>query len=1101
MLEFFSEALDWPIDADDLEDATFEYTPEELGVDGSRVKDLTSLRQLRPLVQGQPWGIFFVEFAGDRLPVVQLRRLLQRLVERKRRSARDQKTWALDDLLFIVLTGTGVSVELHLVAFSDEGAGVPTIRTLEWRPGDTPTRRLTRLADELLPRLGWPSDVSSVSAWTEQWHDAFRLRHGEAIRDARRLAERMSGVAVDMRHEVRAALDEEGGSGSLSDLLVEFKSELSESATADTFSDIAAQTLVYGLLTNRIADPDAFGASPTLAAIPLANAFLEEFFERVLTHVEASAAAEDSLEQLVADLRVTNVEAILDEFGGTLKGGDPVIHLYEQFLKEYDPVQRADSGAFYTPLPVVRFMIRSVDQTLREHFQLELGIADPSTWGEVAERCGFPVPDGVDPGERFINVVDPAAGTGTFLVEWIECAREAFLAARPSGDWPAHMARMVLPSLHGFELNPAAFAIAHVKIALECHTHGVEPPGDLLVLTNTLEHPAPQQALLPPDDPIAAQGQLAAHLKTDVHFSVVIGNPPYDREARAVDDGSARKGGVVRHGVPGVPPLISHAIDPLRVAGLGKHAKNVYNDYIYFWLWGAWQALEDPPRPGVVALITGSSWLEGVSFGGLRHYLREQCDELTVLDLAGDGRAGAPDDENVFDIRTPVSIAIAVRTGTPETTTAVNYARIEGPRASKFQRLDDWLPDAYAVRVDDLPGVESMRPPQDHPAGEWPSLTDLFPWSHSGAQFKRIWPISPDKETLKKRWEALVSAPIDGRPALLRETRDRKVTTATTGLLDSSAALRPLAELKTGDLPEGIVPYGYRSFDTQWAIADKRVADFPRPDLWAARVPGQIFFASLTSTPLGPGPAMTCTTHVPDNDVFKGSGGARNVFPMLRPAVPPAPNVAAGVLDALTREFGAPADYESLFAYVYGLLGTGAYMSVMGPFFDGSAAVAPVPLTKDLALFREVAALGGELVWLHTDGTRYCSTSGLSPAEPAVRETVPVTARPDSVAYSATDGVLHVGDGQFAPVSEEAWLFEVSGLQVVRSWLKYRSAASRGKRSSPLDDISTGRWTFSDDLCRLIATVQGTVERTPLAADLLSRVLDGPLFTLTEVHS
>ena len=162
-------------------------------------------------------------------------------------------------------------------------------------------------------------------------------------------------------------------------------------------SPTCAQTLVYGVLSSRVTDPIGFGASPALSSVPLANDFLSSFFEQVHDHAVALDLEGSGLEQLVADLRETNVEAILDQFGSTAKGGDPVIHFYEEFLTSYDRQLRADAGAFYTPQPVVEFIVRGVDELLRTRFGLDLGIADGSSWAEVANRVGFDVPAGVKP--------------------------------------------------------------------------------------------------------------------------------------------------------------------------------------------------------------------------------------------------------------------------------------------------------------------------------------------------------------------------------------------------------------------------------------------------------------------------------------------------------------------------------------------------------------------------------------------------------------------------------------------------------------------------------------------------------------------------------
>ncbi len=1098
VLGFLADELDWPIAAADLDDATFDYTADELGVPPDQVPSLVRLSQLRPLTTDQPWGIFFLEFEGPKLPLVQLRRLLSRLVERKRRGGTDRKTWALNDLLFVVMATDESSVEMHLVAFSDEGSGLPALRTLQWRPGDTPKRRLDRLCTELLPRLAWPDEGTTNDQWRSHWREAFRLRHGQAIKDAERLAQRMAEVAREMRSEIAAALSVEDGAGPLSALHLQFREQLLGDAGPEQFADTAAQTLVYGLLTNRITDPEGFGASPTLSAVPLANRFLAEFFVRVLTQVQASAATEDSLEQLIADLRATNVEAVLDEFGGSLRGGDPVIHLYEHFLAMYDRQQRADSGAFYTPLPVVRFMVQAVDQALTERFGLPLGLADGASWADVAAIGGFEVPSSMAPDARFLTMIDPAAGTGTFLVEWIRQSRVRFDEARPDGDWPAHLRDVVLPSMHGFELNPAAYAIAHVKLALECHDSGLEAPDEVIVLTSTLEHPAAQASLIPSLDLIAHQGQLADRLKTKQHFTVAIGNPPYDREQRSSDSNARRKGGIVRHGAPGIAPLLAPILDSLSAAGQGIHAKNLYNDYVYFWRWVTWQVCERDGTPGVVALITPSSYLDGKSFGSFREHLRSSFNELWIVDLGGDNR-GAYAEENIFDIQTPVAIAVGIRYATRKRDEcAVHYARVRGTREQKFMALGALpLDDSHFQPVPGQ-GFDHLTQPAEGEYFDWPATSDMFPSLMSGCKVSRTWPISPSEQALQKRWKALVASDGADRPTLLKESRDRKVGTTVEPMLSiATGPLPPLAALPPGARNEGLVRYGFRSFDRQWLIADNRLIDYRGAKLWPARPRNQVFLTTLTSTRLSSGPALVATPYVPDLHHFCGRG-AKDVTPLWLDGAGKNANVADNLLRRLSEIHGQDITAHDLLAYTYGLLGTAAYAKRFANEIGQAPGAPRVPITKDGALFNRAVSLGEDLLLWHMWGTNCEGKIEQLPL--TVNEIEPVTSVPADFQYDTATSELVVGDGRFGPVSPEAWAFEVSGLRALRSWISQRLAHPAGRRSSPLDEIGPDTWDQSDELRLVVSIIQHTIDAEPTAAELLASVVDNPLLYAADLN-
>ena len=1126
--DYFVDELEWPLDLsqlddESLEDITFDWDPNELGIPRERLKNLQRLRQMRPLTAGQPWGVFFVEFDGARLPRMQIRRLLQGLVRRKRAPSLGHHTWRLGDLLFIVLTGTGDSVELHLLAFSGDVAQSAEFRSLSWRPAQSPTAHLRRLHQELLPHLMWPED-KSPEPWRNGWKEAFRLPAGQAIKDSVRLAERMAKTALDLRDQILEELEAErareanrrgdnsdnidqdlysGGratSAPFSKLMGEIRTQLVSNVTRASFADMCAQTLVYGTLSSRVTSPEDFGSSPIFSSVPLGNPFLEAFFEQVHDQAVELDLAGSDLPQLSADLRKTNVEHILDQFGSTAKGGDPVIHFYEEFLKKYDSKMRADAGAFYTPQPAVEFIVRMVDEVLRTRFGLPLGAADPTSWQEVAERNGFEVPDGVDPAKPFVSMLDPATGTGTFLVEWLRRARKSFEESQGSDGWKKHLENHVLESVHAFELMLAPYTIAHLKVALELHHSGAIAGNTAIqiLLTDTLDHAARQSQFETMSDPVAQEGERAADLKENERFTIVLGNPPYDREQRAAADTGKPKGGVVRHGAGGIDPLLNNVTEPMRVAGLGGHLKNVYNDYVYFWRWATWQATELPPGPGVVAFITASSFLDGVSMGGVRHHLRDTFDELWIVDLGGEGR-GARTDDNIFDIQTPVAITIGVRTGQEGTGCEVRYRRLAGSRSEKLAQLGQLsLGDISAEIPGD--GLDLMTPRSDRPYYDWPNISDLFPWSHSGCQLKRTWPIAENRNTLERRWRELLKAVPWNRQSLLKETGYRKTKSTPLALLQVGVRLPPISDLDQGESPEGLEQYGYRSFDRQWIVADHRLIDRARPDLWRVRGSRQVFLTTLTSTKLGRGPVVTATPYVPDLHHFRGSYGAKDVMPLFRDAAANEENVTPDLLAKLSETLGGEITAQDLLAYVYSLGATPAFSERFDKELAEQAGPIHVPITADLALFQRAVTLGRDLLWWHTWGERFRPSSQARLPEGQAREVAPVGGMPDSFSYDPDAQHLTVGTGIFDPVSQAAWDFEVSGLQVLRSWLGYRMKKRKGRKSSPvLDGIRPTRWTQTNELLLLLSIIEHTIQVTPQAAELLNEIVTNPLIPTSDL--
>ncbi len=1102
LLRYFIDELDWPLEDEtmledeDVDDLTFDWDLEELGVPRLIRARIERVRQVRPFTADQPWGIFFVDLSGERLLITRLRGILNALIT-KRRSVTDsdRRSWILDDLLFVVTTGEGDRTELHLLVFYKAAAKVE-FRCLSWRPADS-THRLRRLAEELLPKLAWPDDETDADAWRAAWRDPFTLQPGEEINSATRLADRMSRSARCLRVQIADALADEEGEGPFSELMGDIRRQLVADVDDERFADMCAQTLVYGLLASRVGDPDGFGATPVLSAIPLSNPFLSSLFERIQGEAATLDLDGSGLELLIADLRESDVEAILDNFGSTAKGGDPVIHFYEEFLKKYDKKIRTDAGAFYTPEPVVEFIVRGVDELLRTRFGLEAGIADESTWRDVAERVGFEVPDGVDSAKPFVSMIDPAAGTGTFLVHWLRQAKRSFERTHAGESWRQQLSEWVLPAMHGFELMLGPYTVAHLKLALQLHDEGLPTDAVQILLTDTLDHDPPQMAFDLMEDPVAAEGRRAARLKKDERFTVVIGNPPYDREQRAVDDTGKRKGGVVRHGAAGIKPLLDDVTRPMQEAGLGVHIKNLYNDYVYFWRWAVWQAAELPPGPGVIAFITASSYLDGLSMGGVRSLLRKAFDELLIVDLGGEGR-GALVEENVFDIRTPVAVAFAVRKTMSDSPCSVRYLRVLGTRQEKFEQLSALsLPGCMSTDVSGG-GLEAFVPRSEAEYWSWPTLTSLFPWYHSGAQFKRAWPIATTKGLLNRRWARLVTEVPRERKNLLKETRDRKTTSSPKPILGGVERLRPLRSLDRSDRPEGTERYGYRSFDRQWAIADHRVADFPRPDLWRVRGTRQLFLTTLTSTKFGRGPALTVTPYVPDLHHFSGRG-AKNVIPMYRDGSAQEPNLPAGLLESLGDVIGNPVAVEGLVAYVHALLGTGAFSARYADELAEVAEPVHVPVTRDPDLFNRAVQLGRDLLWYHSWGERFGDGGHATLPAGSVTEISPVVGYPNSFGYRPKDKTLEVGTGRFGPVSEEVWSFEVSGLKVLQSWLGYRMANRKGRKSSPLDDLRPKTWVFTDELLRLIAILQHTIDVTPTAAQLLDEIVNGPLLLAADL--
>ncbi|NJM10828.1 MAG: DNA methyltransferase [Synechococcaceae cyanobacterium SM1_2_3] len=769
--------------------------------------------------------------------------------------------------------------------------------------------------------------------------------------------------------------------------------------------------------------------------------------------------------------------------------GDPWLYFYEDFLAVYDPKMRKDRGVYYTPVPVVHAQVALIGELLETRFNAEFSFVDPK-----------------------VVTLDPAAGTGTYILAALDHAL-ARVAQNQGPGMRAQAATVGARNIHAFEILVGPYAVAHLRFSQRVLAEGGTLPADgaHVYLTDTLEPPnaAPPGHLPLAYKALGEEHRRAQKVKAETAVLVCLGNPPYDRQTIALDEAAqtARKGGWIRYGDDhrDGAGLLQDFIAPLNALGLGLHAKNLYNDYVYFWRWALWKVFESKGGPGIVGFITAASYLAGPGFAAMRRLMRQTFDELWILDLEGDN-LGARKTDNVFAIQTPVAIAIGTRYGEPrsDTPATVHYSRIEGSQAAKFERLSQI--ECFAdVAWKECPTDWNapFLPLTGSPYFDWPLVADLFPWQENGVQFKRSWPIGETAEVLEQRWRALLAAKeLKDRRTAFKESRDRKVTGSYPSLSDKNTRLPSLASLE----PNAPIPqssrYAFRSFDRRFALLDNRVGDYLRPTLHRSYSDRQVFMCGLWTKTLGKGSAAVATALIPDMDHFCNRG-AKDVIPFWRDAAATQANITAGLLEFLSEGYGQPVSAEDLFAYAYALLATPEYVNT---FWDELALPGPrLPLTQDAALFAEGAALGRRLIWLHTYGERFIPPGakpgrvppGLArcqvgtPSDPADY--------PDRFDYDPAMQELRIGKGRFAPVRPQIWTFSISGFEVVKSWLAYRMRDRSGKKSSPLDDIRPQRWEFDEELLKLLWVLDHTLDLQPELAALLAKVKAGALFTAAEL--
>lgn len=891
-------------------------------------------------------------------------------------------------------------------------------------------------------------------------------------------AKQLAPLCKFLRDDVLDALKDDASQ--LNNVAAGWRDLLFPNADNKHFADSYAQTLTFALLLAR-----SYGlgdASEDNLTFEDARSSLQS--QHNLLSAALSALTDSQIQQ---ELKA-GLDALLRLIGAVPPGEfastvDPWLYFYEDFLAEYDANLRKDAGVYYTPVEVVRAQVRLVDILLSNRLGKQDGFADTG-----------------------VTTIDPATGTGTYLLGIIEHSLNQIAQKYGPGALKGH-ASQLRSNLYGFEIMVGPYAVSELRVTNALRDYG-DPTmaGAQIYLTDTLESPngQPMQGYFGPALAFSQQHAAALEVKKSANLLVCIGNPPYDRTSAA-----DAAGGWIRRGDKGVEdrPILEDFLEPASLAGHGGHLKNLYNLYVFFWRWALWKVFEQEGdnSPGIVSFITASSYLDGNAFAGMREHLRRVCDEVWILDLGGEGR-GPRKSENVFNIQTPVAIAVAVRTGEKngDQPATVRYARLEGTRVQKLEALEtisdfslvDWqtCPDRWQSR---------FKPTGEGVYFDWPLLTNLMPWQHSGVELKRMWPISADEDALEKRWHALLQS--SDRAVAMRTTEDRQVNKSYKVDLLGHSDPTPISELAVDAPVPPILVYSFRAFDRQYLIADGRLISRPRPPLWHTASDRQLYLSSLFSQPLDSGPALIASHYIPDLHSFRGSYGGKDVLPLFRDSDTTQPNILPGLLPALSKVLGWEVRAEDFAAYIYGIMAHPAFTERYYEELDTREV--RVPLTKDAALFNSVCEVGARLLWLHTYGQRYVphgqAKGQVAPGAAKNTVSVPQSAEDFPISYSYDDATqtLHVGKGQFFPVPKDVFEFEVSGLKVVQSWLRYRMRDGAGKKSSPLDGIRPTEWpvAFTTELLQLLWLLEATVDEYPRQAELLEMVAAGNCFTAGEL--
>lgn len=1096
LIPFLEDDLDWPFPHGsqdyEFEDLTFEYTPEELGLEEEYAAKIKRIHQLRPLVGGQPWGIFFVEFENKKLPVVVLRRILSHLVLKKRKSANpaDRAQWNAGDLLFISAfaeEGT-LQREIAFAHFHQDPGDQPTLRVLGWDGGDTPLK-LEHVSHLLKQRLSWPRKPADHEAWRKQWAGAFRHRIGEQIRTADLLARELARVARNIRDAAMALMKVESSHGPLRRMHEAFRTTLIHDLTQEGFADTYAQTITYGLLTAAISRTDtSAGADGTFVLaedihnmVPITNPFLKEMLESFLKVGGRGTSKQPGLDfdelgvqEVVELLRSSNIDlpAVLEDFGNRNPGEDPVIRFYEDFLKAYNKELKIKRGVFYTPQPVVSYIVRSMHELLQTEFGLPDGLASTITWGEMAEHMSaagrsLKIPQGTAAESYFVVILDPATGTATFLVEVIEVIfrtlkqkwkAEQLTLEEQEDAWNRYVPAHLLPRLFGYELMMAPYAIAHMKIGLKLAETGYTFQSSERVhiyLTNALE-PAveqPAQSAIAGFIPgLAAESLAVNQVKRRIRFTVVIGNPPYASTSS------------------NLTPILRSIVDPyryvdgerIRERSMLQFEKNIQDDYIKFLALS--QQVMSSSGLGIHAFITNHSYLDGPTLRGVRWNLLAKSDKLWLLDLHGNveksERSPSGENENVFDIKQGVAILCMCASPNSGTNRTCSLAESWGTRSAKYTMLSGHsvLSTPYES-IRPTPKYFHFVPSPNSPLqvvwGTWTACNDLFPQQTTGTE------TGFDKLLLGFTGEEVEARIKEFASFRNAEDAQKHGFNVAKGHAQKLFGLRDALARNT---QQDIGRFQIRAFDYRWAFLRKKYLKTNSFSVLAHLAPDS--------------PALVTTRQTKEKfEAFAVTGFCGHkvvtsydrsyVFPLFEgfdglPQESRRINLSTEALEAacmMSHTSGAGDLAQaamSYFDYVLALLNSPTYVSLFG---DQLRRDWPrVPLRCSIPLFNALSAHGRRL-----RGYQTLDASVLSSIPTAeYRGTEPIEC------LSREDNAIWLDTGKSTGLSgltDAVWDFVVGGTRVCEQWLKDR----RGRVLSA-DDVS--------HLRQVVSAIEGTIETT-----------------------
>lgn len=896
----------------------------------------------------------------------------------------------------------------------------------------------------------------------------------QTIKSPTKLAEMMAGKARLLGNIIEQAVasDEETQENSqLQDQYKAFKNVLVHDITFKGFADMYAQTIAYGMFAARYHDPTipTFTREEAATLIPHSNPFLRKLFQSIAGYDLDSRIAW-IVDDLVQIFLATDVAQIMRNFGKSTKQDDPIIHFYETFLAAYDPSLRKSRGVWYTPEPVVNFIVRAVDDILKDEFGLPQGLADTS---KTKIKVNTDIQDkrsatGYKQAEQEIHrvqVLDPATGTGTFLAEVIKHIHQKF--KNQAGIWPKYVENDLIPRLNGFELLMTSYAMAHLKMDILLSETGFTNPNNKrfkIFLTNSLEEPVSNQFNLFTQW-LSQEANEANAIKQDTPVMVVIGNPPYSGE-------SANKGEWI------MKLMEDYKKEPGgKVKLKEQNSKFINDDYVKFIRFG--QHFIEKNGEGVLAFINPHGFLDNPTFRGMRWHLLRTFDKIYTLDLHGNAKKKetAPDgsaDINVFDIEQGVSINLFVKTGKKKPTDLgeVHHYDLFGKRDIKYDFLSSnniksidfrkFIPfeDSYLFKDIDESEYKAYA--------EGINPVELFKINVMGFQTHRdSFAVDFEKRNIETRAKEFRNPEITDDELYKRygisDNRDWQLSRARSVIQSDQS------------WSDKITYCGYRPFDNRPCYFSSVMMDYPRKELIQNVLNKENLLLGVGRQGLAVGDIEWCLTtvskHPVDANIFRRGGV--NLFPLyLYPDNESqqsfenldnrVPNLNLDIVQRISQilklEFANEKESShSTFApidivdYFYSILHSPNYRSTYKEFLKTDFPRIPYPTDADK--FWKLVALGKELREIHLmESPKVEAYITGYPEDGDNIVTRKMTSK--SPGFELTDekkktGKVWINDNQyFSDVPEVAWNFYIGGYQPAQKWLKDRT-----DRELSYDDI------------------------------------------------